>query len=404
MKFGRGRLTSLVGALVAVPALLALTACAPNPVGGDPADAAVTTAPASAGLEVPAEPADTTLPPDAGPSTTIVKVSLDRTLNKGDSGDDVLRLQQRLKDLAFDPGKIDGIYGDNTAESVWAYKTLILGERWDKNLTSKVTAENWDRMQDPLGWMPQKTGDTPRHFEVFLPEQVGVLVSDGKIRLITHVSSGSGKHWCNERRVLPDASGTTPPTTTTGKPLKYCNDSITPAGAYRFRAKRTGTFAGFYGDLWNPTFFNGGIAVHGFDSVPYYPASHGCVRIPNHIADYFQSLVRIGDQVFVFDGVNDPELLGEVVAKFDQVDPDSTSTTSSSTTTTVKPTTTTPKVTTTVAAPATTAPPVTTVKPATTVAPVTAVPAPPTTKVAVPTATTQAPGTSPPAVPTTLGG
>ena len=398
MKSGRGRLTSLVGVLVAVPALLALTACAPNPVAGDPADAAVTTAPVSAGLEVPAEPADTTLP-DPGPSTAIVKIPLERTLNKGDSGDDVLRLQQRLKDLAFDPGKIDGIYGDNTAESVWAYQALIMSERWDKDLTSKVTPATWDRMQDPLGWPPQKTGDTPRHFEVFLPEQVGVLVSDGQIRLITHVSTGNGKEWCNVRRPLPDPKAD-PAVPTTVPTQKYCGVSKTPAGTYRFWAKRTGTYSGYYGDLWNPTFFNGGIAVHGFDSVPYYPASHGCVRIPNHIADYFQSLVRIGDQVFVFDGVNDPEKLGAVAAPADQLDPSSTSTTSSSTTTTVKPTTTTAKATT-VATPVTTAPPA---KPATTVAPVTTVPAPPTTKVAIPTATTQAPGTSPPAVPTTLGG
>jgi lipoprotein-anchoring transpeptidase ErfK/SrfK len=26
-------------------------------------------------------------------------------------------------------------------------------------------------------------------------------------------------------------------------------------------------------------YFNGGIAVHGYTSVPTYPASHGCVRV-----------------------------------------------------------------------------------------------------------------------------
>ena len=33
------------------------------------------------------------------------------------------------------------------------------------------------------------------------------------------------------------------------------------------------------GLLWRPKYFNGGIAVHGANSVPPYPASHGCARL-----------------------------------------------------------------------------------------------------------------------------
>ena len=44
---------------------------------------------------------------------------------------------------------------------------------------------------------------------------------------------------------------------------------------------------------------DGGIAVHGYPSVPTYNASHGCVRIPMHIADYFQGLVPDGTPMFV---------------------------------------------------------------------------------------------------------
>jgi hypothetical protein len=51
--------------------------------------------------------------------------------------------------------------------------------------------------------------------------------------------------------------------------------------------------------MWNPYYFNGGIAVHGLDSVPSYPASHGCARIPMHIADYFPDLVTKGESVYV---------------------------------------------------------------------------------------------------------
>jgi hypothetical protein len=51
--------------------------------------------------------------------------------------------------------------------------------------------------------------------------------------------------------------------------------------------------------MWNPYYFNGGIAVHGLQSVPSYPASHGCARIPMDIANYFPSLVTKGESVYV---------------------------------------------------------------------------------------------------------
>jgi L,D-transpeptidase catalytic domain/Putative peptidoglycan binding domain len=391
--------------------LFALTACAPN---ATPVDAgAGTVSPGTIGI--PEEPADTTLPAGSGASTTVLKVPLARTLKKGDTGDDVRQMQQRLRDLAFDPGKLDGIYGESTAEAVWAYKALILGERWDKDLSSKVTPDAWDRMQDPLGWTPRKEGATPRHVEVLLPEQVAVVVNDGQIRLITHVSTGSRKHWCLKRRPPPkspddtsaaaSAAPTAAPTAASSAvaptampaassavapgvaPAEYCGDSITPGGSYKIWAKRTGIFQGYYGDLYNATFFNGGLAIHGFDSVPYYPDSHGCVRIPNHIADYFQSLVRVGDQVFVFDGETDPEVLGAVPPPDDVA-----ATTTSSTSTTAKPTTTNRAAATT-KAPATTTP-----------AKVTS-----TAEPAAPPATTSAvaapvPHPSPPAGPTTTAG
>ena len=51
-------------------------------------------------------------------------------------------------------------------------------------------------------------------------------------------------------------------------------------------------------------YFNGGIAVHGASSVPNSPASHGCVRIPMHVAEYFQGLVANGEPISVFNGGN----------------------------------------------------------------------------------------------------
>ena len=86
--------------------------------------------------------------------------------------------------------------------------------------------------------------------------------------------------------------------------------------------------------MWNPVYFNYGIAVHGAGNVPQYPASHGCVRIPMHVGNYFPSLVAKGDQIFVFDGVKEPEEYGAQVPPFNTPDPSYTTTTSTTTTTT----------------------------------------------------------------------
>jgi hypothetical protein len=50
-----------------------------------------------------------------------------------------------------------------------------------------------------------------------------------------------------------------------------------------------------------------------------------------HVSDYYQSLVAKGDQVFVFDGVKEPEAYGAQVPRFNWTDPNYTTTTTSTT-------------------------------------------------------------------------
>src|SRR5690606_10404572 len=59
-------------------------------------------------------------------SEPVQKVPLGRTLTEGLAGDDVKLVQQRLKDLGFDPGPIDGIFGTMTKQSVWAFEKLVM--------------------------------------------------------------------------------------------------------------------------------------------------------------------------------------------------------------------------------------------------------------------------------------
>ena len=76
---------------------------------------------------------------------------------------------------------------------------------------------------------------------------------------------------------------------------------------FTYRRMIEGTRNGPLGDMWNPVYFNYGIAVHGALNVPLEPASHGCVRIPMHISEYFQGLIDLGDKVLVWNGEQEPE-------------------------------------------------------------------------------------------------
>lgn len=348
--------------VVVVAGALVLGACLESTSGsgasGDGASAAATTVPVTAAdpaidststVPVATEAPVTEPPTTAAPDTTAapVKVPISRNLRQGLKGDDVKQLQQRLIDLKFDPGAPDGAFGPTTTQAVWAYQKLVMGAT-GKAVNGIVSPELWDRMQDPLDVQPRRPNATATHLEVYLPEQVAVLWVNRELRLITHISSGSGKDWCGER-----TDGT-----------KVCGTSITPGGMYKFNRRQSGWWEGDLGRMYNPVYFNFGIAVHGMTSVPNYPASHGCIRIPMNIAEYFPSLVKNGDQVFVWDGVKEPEKYGAQPPPFNTPDPSAT------TTTTTAPTTTAPK-------PVTTAPPAT---PAPTAPPTTPAPtAPPTT-------------------------
>jgi len=93
--------------------------------------------------------------------------------------------------------------------------------------------------------------------------------------------------------------------------------------------------------------------------VPKEPASHGCVRIPIFVSNYFPALVQYNDRVYVFDGVKEPEDYGSIAPPWDKKDPNYTTTTSTSTTSSTLPKTST--------VPVVTIPAVTTVAPKATV-------------------------------------
>ena len=273
-------------------------------------------------------------------SVAIQKTQLDRTLVKGLAGEDVREVQERLAELGFVPGPPDGIYGEQTIKSVWAYEKLVMGVP-SNSPTGQVTPEMWDRMQDEIKINPRRPNATPDHTEVYLPEQVLIVFHDDVPAMITHMASGDNTEWCEEVTISPGEYGNRDGE----EPLVRgeCGRSVTPGGVFTYYRQVEGLRQSALGGMWNPVYFNYGIAIHGAINVPLQPASHGCIRIPLSISENLQDLIGMGDQVYVWDGVKEPEEYGDQPPVFNWLDPDyettTTSTTTASTTTTVPPAT-----------------------------------------------------------------
>ncbi|MBO2515788.1 MAG: hypothetical protein CW338_00735 [Clostridiales bacterium] len=98
--------------------LALLLSCAPS-AEILPVSAAVPAAPAA--YETPAAPAVTASPRPV-PTATPVPAVIYTSLSMNSRGDDVSRLQQRLKDLGYLTGKVDGAYGYNTKGAVETFQ------------------------------------------------------------------------------------------------------------------------------------------------------------------------------------------------------------------------------------------------------------------------------------------
>ena len=271
---------------------------------------------------------------DQSTSVPIQKTQLTQTYGAGAAGPEIKMIQDRLIEMKFDPGEPDGIFGLRTKQAVWAFEKLVLGTPRDQ-VTGKVSNETWSRMQDPISIKPRRPNATKNHTEIYLPEQVMIVFHDDVPVLITHISSGDNQEWCEEVTISPGEQGNEKGT----EPLKkgVCGLSWTPGGVYKFYRMVQGRRESQLGGMYDPVYFNMGIAVHGAQEVPDHPASHGCIRIPMHISAYFQTLIAKKDQVFVFDGVKEPEEYGNQPPKWNWTDPNYTTTTT--TTLASKPTT-----------------------------------------------------------------
>ena len=165
----------------------------------------------------------------------VVKTDLSQPLGYGMAGSEVREVQQRLTDLHFFPGPIDGQFGNLTRMAVWAFEKLVLDVPSDQP-TGVVTNEMWQRMQDPIAIEPLRHYSegqaTENHTEVYLPQQVVAFFVDDQPVLISHMSSGTGDEWREVVTIDPGEWGNEHGTEAIKR--GEIGVSVTPGGVYHY--------------------------------------------------------------------------------------------------------------------------------------------------------------------------
>ena len=190
---------------------------------------------------------------------------------------DVAKVQERLAELKYYVGAIDGEAGSALASSVMAFQK-VNGLSADGAVGEQTLAA----LENPK--TPSLQGGAADRIEVDLSKQVMFFVEGGALARILPVSSGSGADYTT-------ASGGTA-------------TSLTPVGNYAIQRKIPGVREAEFGSLYDPMYFYEGWAIHGSMSVPAYPASHGCIRVTLADALWLYPRVPIGFSVVIYGGTH----------------------------------------------------------------------------------------------------
>jgi peptidoglycan hydrolase-like protein with peptidoglycan-binding domain len=169
-------------------------------------------------------------------------------------------MQRRLSALGY-LTPVNGSFGGSTARAVLAFRKVngmarspVAGRAVFRRL---VRGGGGYRLRHP---------EAGKHVEFDWSRQVVVLARGARPVMTVHASSGAAA---------------TP----------------TVFGSYRFYSKAPGFNSK---RMYYSNYFVGGYAIHGYASVPTYPASHGCIRIPMASAVRVYRWISLGDPIFVY--------------------------------------------------------------------------------------------------------
>jgi L,D-transpeptidase-like protein/putative peptidoglycan binding protein len=187
----------------------------------------------------------------------VTKIVFYPRLQVGSDGPSVLALNESLHKLHIALASVDSSYGLDTRDAVVAFQKLHGLPR-----TGAVDARLWRALLASNSPRARYPGD---HIEVSKPLQVLFVVRGGRVILVSHVSTGA-----------------------TGN---------TPAGRWHVYSKVPGWLPD---GMFDFSFFLRGFAIHGYPTVPFYPGSHGCVRVPVWLAPQIYQYDPPGSTIYIY--------------------------------------------------------------------------------------------------------
>ena len=179
--------------------------------------------------------------------------------------------------MGYWTGAVDGLFDPAT------WSALIAFQKWEgRPVTGQLTLDELEAIRTSTSPKAREPGYA--HVEVDLDRQVLLIVNDnddGRVRVLP-ISSGSGKPFVDEGQ-----------------------ESIahTPRGRFLVYDKVVGWEKGSFRSMYYSNYISGGVAIHGYRTVPIQPESHGCIRIPIFAARKVSKLLPIGTIVLVYDKV-----------------------------------------------------------------------------------------------------
>ena len=189
---------------------------------------------------------------------------------------EIIEAERRLSELGYWTGPVDGRLDEGTASA------LIAFQKWEaREITGKLTLRELEAIRNGVAPNPLDPGY--EHVEVDIDRQVLMLVNEvGAVRVLP-VSTGSDKAFVDQGQT---------------------SIAYTPRGRFVVYDKTYGWENGDLGSVYYANYISGGVAIHGYLTVPTTPASHGCIRIPMFAAREVSRLLPVGTIVLVYDKVS----------------------------------------------------------------------------------------------------
>jgi lipoprotein-anchoring transpeptidase ErfK/SrfK len=189
---------------------------------------------------------------------------------------EIAEAEQLLANLGYMVESPDGKLDFMSRHAVMAFQKVEGLKR-----TGELTASVLEKIREAA--TPKAKYSGAAHIEVDLKRQVLFMVNDeGNITLIVPISSGSGEKYYDKQR-------------------KKWEVASTPRGEFSIERKINGHRKAPLGMIYYPSYFKQGWAIHGSNSIPPRPASHGCVRVPRGADKKLFKMMPVGMKIYLYD-------------------------------------------------------------------------------------------------------